>query len=174
MSYEVAPLITAAPLLPTLSPRRPSVISCPAGACNEQFITINLSPVDDVSLEPDHDVIDQVTLGNNFPTAYQTVPSTEVVPVDQQDEEAVPVPPKPDTDQQDHPQHDLHRLDYRFLHECGREKRMLGLSPDRRETGRRTQRRTPRRRWRTQRTGVRQTHKFIVFQIVYRCLKMTG
>ena len=123
MSYEVAPFITAAPLLPTLSPRRPLVISCPAGAGDEQFIAINLSPVDDVSLEPDDDVIDQVTLGNNFPTVCRTVPSTEVVPVDQQDEEAVPVPPKPDTNQQDHPQRDLHCLDYRSLHEEGEDAR---------------------------------------------------
>ena len=35
-----------------------------------------------------------------------------------------------------------------------KKERMLGLSQDRRET----RRRTPRRRWRTQRTGVRQTH----------------
>ena len=87
MSYEVAPLIPVVPLLPTLSPRRPSVISCPAGSCVEQFIAINLSP--------------------------ETVSSTEVVPVDQQGEEAVPVPPPQDTDQQDCPQ----RVDYRSLHE---------------------------------------------------------
>ena len=50
-----------------LSPRRPSGISCPAGTCNKQFIAINLSPVDDVFLEPNDDVIDQVSLGNKYP-----------------------------------------------------------------------------------------------------------
>ena len=50
--------------------------------------------------------------------------------------------------------------------------RMLGCPSFR--PGRRETRRAPRRRWRTESAGVRQTHKFIVFQIVYRCLKMTG
>ena len=77
MSYKVAPLIPAAPLLRTLSPRRTSVISCPADTCDEQVIVINLSP--------------------------QTVPSTEVAPVDRQDEKVIPIPPAPDTDQQDCP-----------------------------------------------------------------------
>ena len=90
MSYKVAPFIPAAPLLST---RRPSVICCPAGTCDGQFIAINLSPVDDVFLEPYDDVIDQVSLGNNSPDVscenypvffifLETVPSTEVVPVD--------------------------------------------------------------------------------------------
>ena len=66
MSYNAAPLIPLAPLMPTLSKRRPSVIRCPAATCDEQFIAINLSPVNDVFLEPD-DVIDQVFQDNNYP-----------------------------------------------------------------------------------------------------------
>ena len=58
---------------------------------------------------------------NKLLPSPETVPSTEVVPVDQLDEEAVPVPPPPDTDQQDRPQRGLHRVDYRSLHEYGRE-----------------------------------------------------
>ena len=65
MSYNAAPLIPLAPLLPTLSKRRPSVIRCPAATYDEQFI--DLSPVDDVFLEPNDDVIDQVSLGNKYP-----------------------------------------------------------------------------------------------------------
>ena len=86
MSYEVAPLIPVVPLLPTLSPRRPSVISCPTGTCDEQLIAINLSPVNDVFLEHNDDVIDHVSIGKNSP---------EVIPVHQHDEEAVPIPPPP-------------------------------------------------------------------------------
>ena len=65
MSYDAAPLIPFTPLLPTLSKRRPSVFRCPAATCDEQFI--DLSPVDDVFLEPNDDVIDQVNLGNKYP-----------------------------------------------------------------------------------------------------------
>ena len=152
MSYEVAPLIPAAPLLPKFSPRKPSVISCPADTGDEQVIAINPSPVHDIFLELNDDVIDHVFIGNNSP---------EVLPVLQQDEETVPFPPPPNTDHKDRPQRGLHCVDYRSLHDIEKE-RMLGLSQDRRETRRRTQRRTrrrtQRRRWRTQRTGVRQTH----------------
>ena len=151
MSYEVAPLIPAAPLLPKFSPRRPSVISCPAGTCDEQFIAINPSPVNDVSLNHHDDVIDHISIGNN---------SLEVVPVHQQDEETVPVPPPPNTDNKDRNQRGLDLCIIILEKE-----RMLGLSQDRRKTRRRTQRRIPRRRWRTQRTGVRQTH-YSSFQIV--------
>ena len=38
----------------------------PVATGDEQFIAINLSPVNDVLLEPD-DVIDQVFLDNNYP-----------------------------------------------------------------------------------------------------------
>ena len=88
----------------------------PAGTYVEQFIAINLSPVDDVPLAPNDEVIDQVSLGNNSPAV-----NPKVVPVDQQDEEAVPVPPPPDTDQQDRPQRDLRRVNYWSVHEHGRE-----------------------------------------------------
>ena len=163
MSYEVAPLIPAAPLLPKFSSRKPSVISCPADTGDEQVIAINPSPVHDIFLELNDDVIDHVFIGNNSP---------EVLPVLQQDEETVPFPPPPNTDHKDRPQRGLHCVDYRSLHDIEKE-RMLGLSQDRRETRRRTQRRTQRRtrrrtqrrRWRTQRTGVRQTHNSS-FQIV--------
>ena len=159
MSYEIAPLIPAAPLLLKFSPRKPSVISCPADTGDEQVIAINPSPVHDIFLKLNDDVIDHVFIGNNSP---------EVLPVLQQDEETIPFPPPPNTDHKDRSQRGLHCVDYRSLHDIEME-RMLGLSQDRRETRRRTQRRTQRRRQRrrcrTQRTGVRQTHNSS-FQIV--------
>ena len=130
MFYEFAPLIPAAPLMPTLSPR-PLVISRPAGTCDEQSITINLLPVDDVSREPNDDVIDQVPIGNNFlAVTYENYPiflkflavsSPGDGPVVQQDEEAVPVPPPPDIDGQDRPQRHLRQVDHRSLHEYFKE-----------------------------------------------------
>ena len=133
LSCEVLPSIPAAPLLPTLPPRRTSVISCPTGTCDEQSIAKNLLPVgDDVFLEPVVDVIDQVPNGNNSPAVHrenypilfnflETVPSPSVSPVDQQVEEPVPVPPPPDIGEQHRPQRSLRRVDYRSLHEFGRE-----------------------------------------------------
>ena len=111
-SCEVVSRMPAAPLLPTLSPTRPSVINCPAGTRDEQSIYNNLLQVDDVSLEPYDDIIDQVPIGNNSPP----VPSPGDGPVVQQDEETVPVPPPPDIECQDRPQRTLRRVDYRSLH----------------------------------------------------------
>ena len=118
--------------MPTLSPRRPSVISCPAGTCDEQFITFNLLPVDDVFLEPNDDVIDQVPISNNSPAVthenypiflkiLEAVLSPEDGPVDQLDEDVVPVPSPPDIDDQDRPERTLCRVDYKSLHEYRKE-----------------------------------------------------
>ena len=111
-SCEVVPRMPAAPLLPTLSPTRPSVINCPAGTCDQQSIYSNPLRVCDVSLEPNDDVIDQVPIGNNSPAVtpknylillkfLEAVPSPGDGPVVQQDEETVPVPPPPDIECQD-------------------------------------------------------------------------
>ena len=112
MSYEVAPLIPETPLLSKLPPRRRSVISCPAGTGDEQFIAINLSSVNYVFLEHNGDVIDHVSIGNNSP---------KVVPVHHQNEEAIPVPPPPNADHEDLPQCGLCRVDFRCLHKYARE-----------------------------------------------------
>ena len=95
------------------------------------------------------DVIDQVPMGNNSPAVIlenypiffkflETVPSSEVQqveepvpvppppnideqvsPVNQQVE--VPVPPPPDINEQDRPKRSLRRVNYKSLHEFGRE-----------------------------------------------------
>ena len=193
LSREVVPPMPAAPLLPTLSPIRPSVTRCPAGTRDEQSIYNNLLQVDDVSLEPNDDVIDQVPIGNNSPTVthknypiffkfFEAVPSPGDGPVVLQDEEAVPVLPPLTLIVKTIPSAGCVELATSLLTSIvkkekgawlyGREGKMLGCPSFR--PGRRETRRAPRRRWRTESAGVRQTHKFIVFQIVYRCLKMTG
>ena len=131
LSCEVLPPSPTAPLLPTLSPRRPPVISCPTGTCDEQSITNNLPLVeDDVFPDSSDDVIDQVFIDNpspvtpeNYPIMFRLIEtdlSLAASPVIQQEEEAVPVPPPPDIDQ-DRPRRSLHRVDYRSLHMYGRE-----------------------------------------------------
>ena len=132
LSCDVLPPIPPAPLLTTLSPRRPPVISCPTGTCDEQSIANNLPLVeDDVFLDPFDDGIDQVFIDHpspavnpeNYPIMFRLIEtdlSLEASPVIQQEEEAVPVPPPPDIDQ-DRPRRSLHRVDYRSLHMYGRE-----------------------------------------------------
>ena len=140
LSHEAAPLIPVAPLLQTLSPRRPPVISCPTGTCDEESIANNLLPLDNnVFLEPSADGIDEVPIAinspevnrENYPILFnflETVPSPEVNPVEQQIEEAVPVPPPPDGEDQGRPQRRLRRVDYRSLHKYGRVEENAWLS----------------------------------------------
>ena len=109
------PLDQGSPIYQNLasSPSPPTArSSLTTGTCDEQSIYNNLLQVDDVSLEPNDDIIDQVPIGNNSPP----VPSPGDGPVVQQDEETVPVPPPPDIECQDRPQRTLRRVDYRSLH----------------------------------------------------------
>ena len=173
-SSEVVPRMPAAPLLPTLSPTRPSVINCPAGTCDEQSIYSNPLRVGDVSLEPNDDVIDQVPI--------EAVPSPGDGPVVQQEEETVPVPPPLTLSVKTVLSARCVELTTGLYTGIVKKERKLGCMAERAtmlgspsfRPGRRETRRAPRRRWRTESAGVRQTHSFIVFQIVYRCLKMTG
>ena len=171
LACDVLPRMPAAPLLPTLSPTRPSVIRCPAGTCDEQSIYNNLLQVDDVSLEPNEDIIDQVPIGNHSPP----VPSPGDGPVVLQDEETVPVPPPLTLSVKTILSAGCVELTTGLYTGIVKKERELGCMAERARMlgchsfrpGRRETRRAPRRRWRMESAGVRQTHIFIVFQIVF-------
>ena len=112
----------------------------------------------------------------------EAVPSPGDGPVVQQEEETVPVPPPLTLSVKTVLSARCVELTTGLYTGIVKKERELGCMAERARMlgspsfrpGRRETRRALRRRWRTESAGVRQTHKFIVFQIVYRCLKMTG
>ena len=193
LACEVLPRMPAAPLLPTLSPTRPSVIRCPAGTCDEQSIYSNPLRVGDVSLEPNDDVIDQVPIDNNSPSVtpknylilskfLEAVPSPGDGPVVQQDEETVPVPPPLTLSVKTILSAGCVELTTGLYTSFIKQEKELGCMAERERMlscpsfrpGKRETRRAPWRRWRTESTGVRQNDNSYFSDCVKCCFENDG